>query len=72
MIAHNHGCLFICRAARSSAAQMLLAWAFLFQSNAEGSFMLERCCQMADAFVAHLQARGASKQPMRQPSTWQP
>ena len=24
---------------------------------AEGSFMLERCCQMADAFVTHLQAR---------------
>jgi hypothetical protein len=28
---------------------------------AEGSFMLERCCQMADAFVAHLARVAALK-----------
>ena len=28
---------------------------------AEGSFMLERCCQMADAFLAHLARLAAAK-----------
>lgn len=44
-------------------------WTRLDPPPAEGSFMLERCCQMADAFVAHLQASapGTGNGPVARP-----